>query len=270
MRKFDKNKHLEEMRKYVDLESPNGETIEARYNSAGNIVQRHSMQGLGWKCSCTGTTKETATDFETTPEGLVCPKCGKTLKTIKTKEEYSTEVDERLRKEAEKEREAQENVHLCFVDQSVSSGLQYYELSTRVEYDTWKKIKDLFFYMSYDEDDEEQDTFGMTRLTGWLTTQPGKVEERLNVKPELRLEYRRKEAEKRKKARDELNKEKAELKEKIFAAFKPENTVQPWADETKKGTQGSSMIKYPAGEELEDPKYPFDIYGGGRSISILI
>jgi hypothetical protein len=240
-----------------------------RGSRRGVGIKSEYEKGKPFVCSCKfdkeKNNKDELTLFVYEDGKMYCPSCNKTIEIVRTVEDMKREAEEEEKARIQREKEAQENVHLCFVDQSVSSGLQYYELSTRVEYDTWKEIKDLFFYMSYDEDDEEQDTFGMTKLTGWLTTQPGKVEERLNVKPELRLAYRRKEAEKRKKARDELNKEKSELKEKIFNAFKPENATQPWADETKKGTQGSSMIKYPAGEELEDPKYPFDIYGGGRS-----
>lgn len=239
----------------VLLNTPKGQKAAIRKN--GKILARN---GKPWMCSCTGKTYETATEFElkTAERKMVCPKCGKTLEIIKTPEDYEAE-------KAEAERKAVENIHLVFEDQSVSSGLKYYSLSARVDYETWKTIKDLFFYMNYDEDDEEQDTFGMSRLTGWLTTVPGKVEERLNVKPELRLEFRRKEAAKRKAEHNELVGKRSNLREQIRESFETEDATQPWADESIKGTQGASMINHPAGEEYEDPHYPFDIYGGGRS-----
>lgn len=223
-------------------------------------------KGKPVKCSCKydGKNAETATAFIYENGRMYCPDCNKEIEITKTVEDMQIEAENEEKARIEREIKARENVHLCFVDQSISSGLQYYELSTRVEYETWNKIKDLFFYMTYDDDDEEQDTFGMTKLTGWLTTQPGKVEERLNVKPEQRLDYRNKKASERKEKINAVKKERDEVKKQIEDAFKPENVKRPWADESIKGTQGASMIPWPDGKVYEDPKYPFDIYGGGR------
>ena len=233
----------------VLLNTPKGQK-QAIYTN-GKILARN---GKPWMCSCTGKTYETATEFElkSNERKMVCPKCGKTLEIIKTPEDYKKEAEE-------SERKAVENIHLTFEDQSISSGLKYYSLSARIPHETWKTIADLFTYIRYDEDDEEQDTFGMSKLTGWLTTVPEKVEERLNVKPELRLNYRREQAAKRKEEKKELNNKRNELREQINASFEDDKVTYPWADKEK-----TEMVDAPRGTTHEDPEYKMNIYGGGR------
>lgn len=186
--------------------------------------------------------------FEYIPQERIvkCKKCGRTLRVIKSPEDYAKEKEEM-------EKQEKENLHIYCSGKSWSSGLSYYKLSTRVDYDNWRKIKDLFLYQNYDMDDDEFDCVGS--ITGWVTTCPEKVEERLGdmIKPENRLNYRReKEEEERKKVEEEKRKQNA-LKEKINLAFEDAETP--------------SKAK-PEGDRYEDPTYPWNIYGGGREYVI--
>ncbi len=219
-------------------------------------------------CSCTGKTEATATQFKYADGLVYCPKCDKEkeIQILKTPLQFETEAKEQARLKAEREQKARENIHLNFVDQSLSSGLKYYSLSTRIDPDEWNKVKSHFEYFNSrrDYDDDEQDTFGGDGLNGWLTTNPAAVEDILNVKPEQKLNYRNKVADEKRAEQKKLNQEKTEVKNEIDEHFKSERVVKPWADETKKG----QMIDYPEGVELEDPAYPFNIYGGGQSYII--
>lgn len=186
--------------------------------------------------------------FEYIPkENIVrCKSCGREFKVLKTPKEFEKE-------EQEMEKQRKENIHLYCSGKSWSSGLNYYKLSTRVDYDVWKKIKDLFWYQNYNPDDDEFDAVGS--ITGWVTTAPYEVEKRLSniIKPENRLEYRQKKAEEeRKKAAEEKRKQK-EIKEKIMKAFEEAETPEK---------------AKPEGTEYEDPSYEWNIYGGGRMFII--
>jgi len=77
-------------------------------------------------------------------------------------------------------------------------------------------------------------------------------------KPELRVSYRNKELEKELKKMNEKEREKRELKEKILKFFETSKTFKP----TK--LEGEGLIPWPEGLTVEDPEYPWDIYGGGR------
>lgn len=186
--------------------------------------------------------------FEYIPEENVvrCKNCGRTLKVLKSPEDYQKE-------EEEFEKLQKENLHLYCSGKSWSSGLSYYKLSTRIDYDDWKKVNDLFYYNNYNMDDDEFDCIGS--ITGWVTTQPEKVEERLShlIKPENRISEIRKrekeEAEKRRQAKTKQD----EIKKEIDAAFE-DAEIPPKAK--------------PEGDRYEDPTYPWNIYGGGREYVI--
>lgn len=218
-----------------------GQKVFGKYNNHGKIV---SMNGKPFYCGCTGNTYETASIPETTPNGLECA-CGKKIKIIKTREEFQKE-------ENEKEKLAIENLHLTQVHHSISSGIKYYGLSTRIDYSKWLKVKDFFMYYTYDEEDEEQDSFFGTTLRGWVTRAPEKVEKILNIKEENTLNYKKIECEKQRKEHDKIKKERNNLKEEIDKAF--ENAEYPESE-------------YPQnvkGEIIEDPEQKWNIYGGGH------
>ena len=252
--------------------------IKGKHVSAvieNGLVYRNKFggkKGAKIMCGCTGRTEATATHMKYVDGLVYCPNCDKEkeITILKTPLQLEEERKEQIKLDSEKACKARENIHLCFVDQSLSSGLKYYALSTRIDPDEWSKIKTHFNYFNSrrDYDDDEQDTFGGDGLNGWLTTNPDKVEEILKVKPELRLEYRNKVAAEERAERVKIDREKSEVKTQIDNSFQTEKVVKPWADETKKGQQGSSMIKYPEGQEYEDPKYPFNIYGGGQAYII--
>lgn len=222
-------------------------------------------KGQPWLCGCKGRDRKIAPHMRYENGKMFCPECGKEVEILKTVEDLRSEADEEEKALIEQERKARENLHMCLENQSISSGMRYYSLSTRIEYEDWKKIKHLFRYHDSrrDYDDDEQDTWDGSGLNGWLTTSPQQVEEILDVKPELRLSFREEKDKIRKEKRGKVIKERDEIKERITKSFEVNEVVQPWGDE--KGNQGTSMINYPKGQEIEDPKYPFNIYGGGHS-----
>lgn len=250
--------------KKVLLKTPDGKKITAQKKN-GKIVTLN-ITPTPFYCSCKydGKNVETATEFETKylERKLECPKCGKIIEIIKTVEDYAQE-------EFEKQQKARENLHLSTYNQSLSSGITWYGLSTRIDYDEWKKVKHLFTYFdSRNDDDDEQDTFDGSGLNGWLTGSPHKVEEILNIKTELRLSYREEQAKIRHEKRQKIVKERDGANHQISEQFTGDNVTRPWADETKKGTQGASMLPWPEGQEIEDPEYQFNIYGGGQKYVI--
>ena len=173
---------------------------------------------------------------------IKCKTCGREMKVLKTPLEYR-------KAEEELEKRERENLHLYCSGQSWSSGLKYFKLSARVDYEVWNKIKDLFRYQKYNPEDEEFDAVGS--IIGWVTTTPYEVEKRLSnmIKPENRLEYRQKKAEEERKKVEEEKRKQKEIYEKIVSAFDE-------ADIPEKAT--------PEGEIFNDPTYEWNIYGGGR------
>lgn len=225
-------------------------------------------KGLPWLCGCKGRDRKIAPHMRYENGKMFCPECGKEVEILKTVEDLRREADEEKKALIEQEKKARENIHMCLENQSISSGMRYYSLSTRIEPEDWKKISHLFRYHDSrrDYDDDEQDTWDGSGLNGWLTTSPHEVEKILNDKPELRLSYREEKDKIRTEKRNKVIKERDVIKEQIVEHFNFKNgkVTQPWADESKKGSQGASMITWPEGQSIEDPKYPFDIYGGGR------
>lgn len=247
--------------KKVLLKTPDGKEVTAQYKNGSIVTLHRNPKPFCCSCKYDGKNAETATEFETKYlEGkLECPDCGKIIEIIKTVEDYEQEEHERQQK-------ARENLHLSAYNQSMSSGITWYALSTRIDYEEWKKVKHLFTYFdSHNDDDEEQDTLDGMGLNGWLTGSPEKVEEILNVKSELRLSYREEQDKIRREKRQKVINERDMVKKQISEHFQNDDVTQPWKDESIKGTQGASMLPWPEGQDIEDPDYPFNIYGGGQS-----
>ncbi len=82
--------------------------------------------------------------------------------------------------------------------QKMYQGGDWYGLSGRVDRDVWEKIKKYFFWGT--QYDEERDR---SYSIGWVTKEPEKVEEILNIPEELRYKNRKKKAELEKKKKEE-------------------------------------------------------------------
>ena len=150
----------------------------------------------------------------------------------------------------------QENLHLEEIGWSISSGHHYYTLSTTIEYNDWKLVKDLFFYNRYNAEDEEFDCIGT--ITGWVTVQPEEVEKRLIkaglIKPENTLQAIKEKREQLKQKAKKQKEKRNQIKEQIDKAFK--NAEKP---------TGENKV---TGETIGDPDYQWNIYGSGREYVI--
>ncbi len=131
-------------------------------------------------CSCTGTTKETATVMDATEAGAVCPKCGKTLPIVKTPADFRAEAEERKRK-------AREDLRLVPAGMTEDHGMAY-RLTARLERSEWAKIAHLMQYVTTD------DEMGMNaddHTLGWVTFSPTEVEAALGITGDRTLAARR-------------------------------------------------------------------------------
>lgn len=193
-------------------------------------------------CSCTGDTVEEATELCYDGDNVYCPECGNKSIEVYTYEDW-------LKDEEETRRIARENIHLNFYEHSWETGLTYYKLSTRLDYETWLKVKPYFtYYTRADNIDDETDSGRM--ILGWVTTSPEKVEEVLEIPLERTLKYRNdKREEKLKKQREE----KEELENLINKCKEPFVNV-----EVPEGDFDLNGVK------VENPLHPHNIYGGGE------
>jgi len=177
--------------KYI-LQTPKGEWDA--YNMYGRLVP-HGLKrwgrGGGFMCSCTGTTQETATPYETKiQEGaMVCPKCGKRLEIIKTPEDFRKE-------EAEKQRKELENLRVVEVNYSWESGIKLFALSTRIGPKEWAKVAHLFSFWRATEDEEDDEEW-YDDYVGYATRNPKEVERILCIPEKRSLEFQEKLSEKR-------------------------------------------------------------------------
>jgi hypothetical protein len=121
-------------------------------------------------CSCTGTTKETATAMDATEAGGVCPKCGKTLAIVKTPADYRAEAEER-------EQRAREGLRLVFAGRTEDFGPAY-RLTARLGRAEWEKIAP---YMRYVTTDDELGLDADDHDLGWVTFHPAEVEAALGI-----------------------------------------------------------------------------------------
>jgi len=153
------------------------------------------------------------------------------------------------------------NIYLVYSGESAETGISWYSLSTGVPRDVWRKIANHFLKF---EKDEEEALYG--ELSGWLTAHPKEVEKILGVKEELTLDYRIKEAEKRreeeKKKEMELLKTLSEIEEAFEYAEYPDPRIES-PDEAVQFQPGYEKMRV-EGEEIQHPIHPENIYGGGE------
>jgi len=189
-------------------------------------------------CSCTGTTKETATVMDAVEGvGAVCPKCGKTLPIIRSPADHKAEVEE-------KARQARENLRLVPAGMTEDFGTAY-RLTTRIERSEWAKIARYMLYVT------TEDSMGMDaddHNLGWVTFYPREVEEALGITGDRTLAAQREAAKRRREAP-------AEVRKRAIV-----QRVKEIAHEIRETGERPDGTNAPAGDRLFDTQ---DVYGGG-------
>lgn len=173
---------------------------------------------------------------------IVCQKCGRKLMVTET---YDT-MQEKIDKANE---EARANLHIVKEAHSWETGISYYGLSTRIDYEDWLKVKEYFHYHTA-RDDVDDEFFGPAPR-GWVCVDYHSVEKALNIPYERTYDVRR---EKARKEREEENKKEENLKALIKEC-----------EDAFKGAEipeGSNI--HVEGNVIEDPTSPRNIYGGGQ------
>lgn len=161
-------------------------------------------------CSCGGkyTTKQTAKPVYWNGKKLYCKECGREFKIIDT----SILQEKRIKEQREeRNRKALETLHLYPAWNDWESYGQFYMLSARVDYNTWKSIKKYFHYFTRRElEESEMESFDF--IKGWATRQPYEVEKILVskglIKEENKLDKVIERMEKERKEREILAKQK--------------------------------------------------------------
>ena len=173
---------------------------------------------------------------------IVCKSCGRELDVTRTYESVQKEIDEQNKKDLE-------NLHIIKVAESWETGLSYFALSAKVEYDTWLKIKPYFHYhtSSMDIDDE----FYGPAPRGWVCCNYREVEKILNIPFERTFDYLQ---EQYKKELECQSIEEMKLKCLI-------DECKSFFDDAEKPNGDNLVVE---GEIIEDPNYPLNIYGGGH------
>ncbi|HEY5124660.1 MAG TPA: hypothetical protein VIK14_13095 [Ignavibacteria bacterium] len=100
-------------------------------------------------------------------------------------------------------------LHLVYAGQSLLTGTDYYSFNCDVPQNTWFRVKELFEYF-----DEESDAANLGGLQGWLTSNPGLVEEYLR----LRRNTTKDRAEEIEKQKAKAGKKQAEIIKKLVEA----------------------------------------------------
>lgn len=197
-------------------------------------------------CSCTGNTKETATQFiyDEKLENIRCPKCKRTADEVtQTLKQYHERIDKRTKKP----------LRMVEVNYDWETGIHYYALNQRIDYNEWKKVKDCFqYYHMYDWEDCEP----TGQMVGWMTRNPEKVEEILGI--EETIEKQKKEKELKDKERKLKKEMELQQKQAIRKAF---NNGEYMEKEILWNLLKDSKGVY------EDPTWGWDsnsLYGGGR------
>jgi len=220
------------------LKTPSGAEVEVELKGGQFYGPARVKNNQPIMCSCTGTTKETATVMDAVDGvGAVCPKCGKTLPIIRSPADHKAEVEE-------KARQARENLRLVPAGMTEDFGTAY-RLTTRIERSEWAKIARYMLYvttndgMGMDADDHD---------LGWVTFYPREVEEALGITGDRTVAGQREAAKRRREAP-------AEVRKRAIA-----QRVKEIAHEIRETGERPSGLNAPAGDRLFDTQ---DIYGGG-------
>ena len=161
-------------------------TIEAEIEKDNTLTR----MGKPVLCNCTGNTQDTATPFRYDDGRVFCPECGKESVSVTTFTDF--------------EANELENIHLKYFGTDYITLQDLYKLSYTLPYDKWGFVEDLFMKLTPDQVDLGDFS---PNIVGWVTSNPEAVEDRLNIKPELRINYHKEQALQEKKEK-EVEKEK--------------------------------------------------------------
>lgn len=188
-------------------------------------------------CNCSGNTQDTATPFQFINGEVVCPVCGRKSESVFTFEDYeNTELS---------------NIHLKYFGTDYITMQDLYKLSYTLPYEEWIKVSDLFMKLKPDMVDMG---FFEPQFVGWVTSNPEEVEDRLNVKQELRVEYLK---EKLAHEQEKKQQEVLQLKEDILVVLEEFSIV-----DTPQMIDGKKFVL--DGEVVDNPMNPKNMYGGGE------
>ena len=218
------------------LKSHDGKIIEIN----GEIDEETSTvyrMGKPIYCNCTGNTEDSATPFKYIDDEVICTSCGRKSEEVYTFKDYETnELN---------------NLHLTYFGTDYITMQKLYKLSYTVPYEEWVKVSNLFMKLSPDMVDMG---FFEPNYVGWVTSNPEEVENRLNIREELRISY----------IEEQKEKEEQEKKEKIEQVYENINGILEEFSvvETPK-PKNSKKFKL-KGEYVDNPFNPQNEYGGGE------
>ena len=188
-------------------------------------------------CNCTGNTSETATPFIYKDNQVICPECGRKSEEIFTFEDY--------------EKNELENVHLKYFGTDYITMQDLYKITYTLPYEEWMKVSDLFVKLKPDMVDMG---FFEPQFVGWVTSNPEAVEERLNIKPELRINFQK---EQQLKEQEEKRESMYQLQELVMSILEEFSVV-----ETPPAPDGEQFKL--EGNVINNPLNPRNNYGGGE------
>lgn len=187
-------------------------------------------------CNCTGNTEDTATPFLFENGSVVCPNCGKQSESVITFQDF---VEDEL-----------ENIHLKYFATDYLTMQKLYKLSYTLPYTEWSLVEDCF--MKLTPDDVDLGEFE-PQFVGWVTSNPEKVEDLLDVKEELRINYHKEQALKEEENRKQKEAELHMVLEEILEEFS--------IVETPESPNGMFELE---GTIIDNPFNPLNDYGGGE------
>lgn len=208
----------------------------------GEIMEDNTITRMGKPllCNCSGNTEETATPylFNKNNKEVYCPNCGKQSTEVTTFEDY--------------ENNELENIHLNYFGTDYITLQKLYKVSYTLPYDKWKLVEDLFMKLTPDMVDlGEFDP----NFVGWVTSNPEEVENRLDVKQELRINYH-KEKQLNDKIKEQENKQKQQqVLEEILGEFSIVDTPESPSKDGMFEVDGTIV---------DNPLNPWNEYGGGE------
>ena len=216
------------------LENHDGKTVEIVAEVIDGKLYRMGKPIL---CNCTGNTSETATPFVYQDNQVVCPNCGRKSHDLYTFDDF--------------EKNELENVHLKYFGTDYITMQDLYKITYTLPYEYWIKVSDLFMKLKPDMVDMG---FFEPQFVGWVTSNPEAVEERLNVKQELRVNYQKEQQVKRQEEKKEYMNL---LHDKI------QNILEEFLIvETPPSPDGDKF--HLEGEFVNNPLNPKNNYGGGE------
>ena len=217
-------------------------TNEKEIEISGEIEVDNTITRMGKPvlCNCSGNTEETATPylFNKDTKEVYCPNCGKQSTEVTTFEDY--------------ENNELENIHLNYFGTDYITLQKLYKVSYTLPYDKWKLVEDLFMKLTPDMVDlAEFDP----NFVGWVTSNPEEVENRLNVKKELRINYH-----KEKQLNDKIKEqEKKQKQQQVLEEILGEFSIV----DTPEAPSKDGMFEVD-GTIIDNPFNRWNEYGGGE------